>query len=99
MATTTSLARSRGQLAPALPASVLTLAGTLAAALLCWGIWAATAQTVTVVVYDRSDQVDGVRTQVSTHRRTVRLLLMDMGLELHPNDRVSPGLDERLRRV
>jgi uncharacterized protein YabE (DUF348 family) len=64
----------------------------ITAALLCWGVWAATAQTVTV-------EVDGVRIRANTHRRTVRLLLLDLGLTLHPNDRVSPSLDERLRRV
>jgi uncharacterized protein YabE (DUF348 family) len=76
----------------ALPSSAGLLATVLVAALFCWALWAATAQTVTV-------QVDGVRMQVNTHRRTVRMLLLDLGLMLHANDRVSPSLDERLRRV
>ncbi|MCC6169974.1 MAG: DUF348 domain-containing protein [Caldilineaceae bacterium] len=66
----------------------------LAALLLAaaWLLWVATARAVTV-------QVDGVALEVTTHRRTVRQLLLDVGLTLHANDRVSPGLDDPLRRV
>lgn len=75
-----------------MPSSVWTLL--LAALLLAaaWLLWGATARTVTV-------QVDGVALEVTTHRRTVRQLLLDLGLTLHANDRVSPGLDDPLRRV
>jgi uncharacterized protein YabE (DUF348 family) len=59
---------------------------------LAWVLWVGTARTVTV-------QVDGIAQKVSTHRRTVGQLLLDLGLTLHANDRVSPGLDDPLRRV
>jgi uncharacterized protein YabE (DUF348 family) len=59
---------------------VVAIAGLLA----MWAVWQATARSVVVTV-------DGVTVTVSTHRRAVRELLVDLGLELHPNDRVSPA--------
>jgi resuscitation-promoting factor RpfB len=72
------------------PAGLLAVALRLAAALLTllllWGGWVATAHSVEVTV-------DGMTEQVSTHRRTVGALLLDLGLELTPQDRVAPGVE------
>ena len=54
-----------------------------------WAVWQGTARTVDVTV-------DGVQVSVSTHRRHVRELLVDLGVDLHPADRVSPALDTPL---
>ena len=54
-----------------------------------WALWHTTARAVNV-------SVDGVIVAVNTHRRQVRELLVDLGVDLHPNDRVSPALDTRL---
>jgi uncharacterized protein YabE (DUF348 family) len=61
-----------------------------ALALLLWAGWALTARTVTV-------SVNGVGEEVITHRRTLAPLLVDLGLNLSPEDLVSPGLDTPLR--
>lgn len=75
-----------------LPSGVWTVLLALLVMALAWGLWIATARTVTV-------QVDGIALEVATHRRTVGQLLVDLGVTLHTNDRVSPGLDDPLRRV
>jgi uncharacterized protein YabE (DUF348 family) len=54
-----------------------------------WALWQGSAHRVRVTV-------DGVEVTVNTHRRAVRELVLDLGLELHPNDRVSPPLDTPL---
>ena len=54
-----------------------------------WMLWNGSARTVEVAV-------DGVAVTINTHRRNVRELLVDLGIDLHPNDRVSPGLDTPL---
>jgi uncharacterized protein YabE (DUF348 family) len=65
---------------------VVAIVGVLA----MWGLWQATSRTVDVTV-------DGVNVSVNTHRRQVRELLVDLGVELHANDRVSPALDTQLK--
>jgi len=49
-----------------------------------WLLWLATAQTVMV-------EVDGIGQVVRTHRVSVDPLLLDLGLVLHPADRVEQG--------
>lgn len=51
---------------------------------LLWGGWVVTTRPVEVTV-------DGFRETVYTHRRTVGALLLDLGLEVQPNDRIEPG--------
>ncbi|RME56960.1 MAG: DUF348 domain-containing protein, partial [Caldilineae bacterium] len=70
--------------------NLMTLAQAAAAVLALWSLWTLTATPVVVTV-------DGITETVHTHRRTLAPLLADLGLELHPADRVSPGLDTRLR--
>jgi uncharacterized protein YabE (DUF348 family) len=48
-----------------------------------WAGWRLSATQVRV-------EVDGVEVMVDTHRRTVGALLLDLGIQLHPHDRVSP---------
>ena len=55
-----------------------------------WTLWHESARTVDVAV-------DGVAVTVNTHRQSVHALLVDLGIDLHANDRVSPGLDTPLR--
>lgn len=57
-----------------------------------WALWQSTARTVPVTV-------DGVTVNISTHRREVRSLLIDLGIPLHPNDRVTPALETRLSQT
>jgi resuscitation-promoting factor RpfB len=57
-----------------------------------WIVWTATAHPVTVAV-------DGVAQRVQTHRATVGNLLVDLGLDLHAADRVTPAPSTRLRDV
>lgn len=57
-----------------------------ALALLLWAGWVWTARPVMVTV-------NGLGEEVITHRRTLAPLLMDLGLELTPADRVTPALD------
>ncbi len=93
MATTAPIHRPDiWQRARALPGSIRTLLVIALGAGAAWALWVATARTVTV-------QVDGIPVEVTTHRRTVRHLLLDLDIELHEHDRVSPGLDDPLRRV
>lgn len=58
--------------------------------LLLWGGWLGAARPVAVTV-------DGISETVYTHRRTVGALLLDLGLEAQPNDRVEPGLSMPVR--
>lgn len=55
-----------------------------------WTVWHISSRTINVTV-------DGVAVSVNTHRRQVRELLVDLGVDLRPNDRVSPPLDTMLR--
>ncbi len=64
------------------------VAGLLLLSLL-WGGWLVTSTSVTVTV-------DGVSESVRTHRRTVAPLLMDLGLVIHDQDRLSVALDHPL---
>lgn len=54
---------------------------------LLWVLWVVSAQPVLV-------EVDGVAQAVRTHRASVGALLLDLGLEVHPADRVTPALDQ-----
>lgn len=54
--------------------------------LLLGSLWSITANPVQVMV-------DGVSETISTHRRTVSALLIDLGVELRPLDRVTPDPD------
>jgi uncharacterized protein YabE (DUF348 family) len=64
---------------------VVALVGILA----MWALWQGSARSVRVTV-------DGVEVMVNTHRRAVRELVLDLGLHLHPHDRVSPALETAL---
>lgn len=57
-----------------------------------WALWHGTARSVDV-------SVDGVNVTVNTHRRQVRELLLDLGIDLHPNDRVSPAPETYLSQT
>ncbi|MBW7885458.1 MAG: DUF348 domain-containing protein [Caldilineaceae bacterium] len=63
----------------------------VAAAVVLGGVAWLTARPVYV-------QVDGMEETVYTHRATVRALLLDLGLEPHARDRISPGLDSAIVR-
>lgn len=91
MSTTwTPLDRTRPQsAAPELPVLAWDVTVGLLLLALLWGGWMATATRVTVTV-------DGVSESVRTHRRTAAPLLMDLGLAIHPQDRLSVGLEDAL---
>jgi uncharacterized protein YabE (DUF348 family) len=72
------------------PAVAVETAGVAAALLLLWALWGLTARTVTVTV-------DGVTEQVRTHRWVASDLMIDLGLELQPTDRVVFSTDGRVR--
>ena len=57
-----------------------------------WILWHFTAHAI--VVY-----VDGVDETVGTHRHTVADLILDLEIDLRPQDRVTPNLDSQLRAV
>jgi uncharacterized protein YabE (DUF348 family) len=67
---------------------IVALVGVLA----MWALWHATSRTVDV-------SVDGITVTVHTHRRAVRELLVDLGVDMHPNDRVSPAPDTLLSQA
>lgn len=71
--------------------AILRFASGLAMLLLLWSGWWLAARPVWVTV-------DGVAEQLSTHRRTVAALLLDLDLELHPQDRITPPLDAPVTR-
>jgi uncharacterized protein YabE (DUF348 family) len=64
----------------------------LAAGLMLWAGWTASATRIGV-------EVDGVEVTLSTHRRNVGALLLDMGIQPHPNDRISPPVDTPLDKT
>ncbi len=72
-----------------LPAWVADAAAGLLILALLWGGWRITSTPVTVTV-------DGASEVVRTHRRTVAPLLMDLGLVIHDQDRLSVALDHPL---
>lgn len=74
-----------------LPAGLAEGIAAVGVLLLIWSASAFTARPVRVTV-------DGIADSVTTHRRTVGALLADLGLELHPADRVSPAPETPLRR-
>jgi uncharacterized protein YabE (DUF348 family) len=57
-----------------------------------WAVWQVTSRSIVV-------SVDGVTVTVNTHRRSVRELLVDLGVDLHPNDRVTPAPETLLRQA
>ena len=73
-------------LSPDLVRWVVTVVGVL----LLWSLWQTTSRDVRV-------SVDGIAVTVSTHRQDVRALLVDLGVDLHPNDRISPPPETLLR--
>lgn len=74
-----------------LPALMATASGSVVILVLLWGLWSLTSTTVHVVV-------DGVPEMVKTHRRTVGDLLLDLGMTIHANDRVTPAVNTRLHQ-
>jgi uncharacterized protein YabE (DUF348 family) len=75
-----------------IPTNLQWIGGMALAFLLISGLWTFSAQRVTV-------EVDGEQVDVATHRRTVRQLLLDLGVTVHPNDRVTPQLDAPVAQV
>ncbi|MEZ4658214.1 MAG: ubiquitin-like domain-containing protein [Caldilineaceae bacterium] len=69
-----------------IPIELQKAAVALVVVMVMWGLWRFTIRTVYVTV-------DGVSEPVPTHRRTVGALMLDMGLTLRENDRVSVALD------
>lgn len=59
--------------------------------LLLWLVWLLTARPVAVTV-------DGMREEVTTHRTNVAALLLDLGVQAGPHDRVTPALDSPVTR-
>lgn len=74
----------------ALSATAIRLSASVLGILFLWGGWEVTAHPVAVTV-------DGVSETVYTHRRTVGALLLDLGLEVQPNDRIEPGVAAPIR--
>ncbi len=66
------------------PALLIRLGVGGALLLLLWAGWALSARTVIVTV-------DGSTETLRTHRQTVAALLLDLGLEAQPQDRIEPG--------
>ncbi|MCE7982599.1 MAG: DUF348 domain-containing protein [Caldilinea sp. CFX5] len=75
-----------------LPALMATAAGSVVILVLLWGLWSLTGTTVHVVV-------DGVPETIKTHRRTIGDLLLDLGMTIHANDRVTPTVATRLQQA
>ena len=88
-----TLSRTRlGRRKLLVPAGLIRLGLVVLAVTALWLLWSATAIRVPVTV-------DGVAGTIYTHRRDVGALLPDLGVDLHPADRVFPALDTRLREV
>lgn len=75
-----------------MPLWLMRLIVTFSVLLGLWLLWSVTAHRVTVTV-------DGNSVTVATHRGYVRDLLLDLGVSLHENDRIVPGVDTRMRSV
>jgi len=86
-----SIRTARFPLRLRLPAVAVEWGGLLTICWLMWMVWRATALPVTVTV-------DGVSERVTTHRRSVSALLLDLGVDVQSADRVWPALDANLRR-
>ncbi|MCB9147852.1 MAG: DUF348 domain-containing protein [Caldilineaceae bacterium] len=86
MASTTLGNLKKGPAWAAIPTELQQAAGLVILLIVMWGLWRATLRTVYVTV-------DGVSESVYTHRRTVGALLLDLGLTLRQNDRVSVAID------
>ncbi|HMN28373.1 MAG TPA: ubiquitin-like domain-containing protein [Caldilineaceae bacterium] len=56
-----------------------------------WAGWALSARSVSVTV-------DGIHETVRTHRHTVGALLLDVGILIQPNDRVTPAPSSTISR-
>jgi uncharacterized protein YabE (DUF348 family) len=59
--------------------------------LLLWLLWVLSARPVTITV-------DGMTEEITTHRATVADLLLDLGIEPGPNDRIEPALQSPVWR-
>src|SRR5262245_27942826 len=59
--------------------------------LLLWAGWVLSARPVSVTI-------DGIHETVRTHRHTVGDLLLDVGILIQPNDRVTPALSNTISR-
>lgn len=75
-----------------LPALMATASGSIVILALLGGLWSLTGISVQVVV-------DGVPETIQTHRHTVGDLLLDLGMTIHANDRVTPAVTTRLRQA
>ncbi|MCB0060614.1 MAG: DUF348 domain-containing protein [Caldilineaceae bacterium] len=94
MSTVTLPRRSRYRpvhVARRLPALLSSSIGSLAVGILLWGIWSATAVPIRITV-------DGIAEDITTHRKTVGAVLLDLGIPLQDQDRVTPAPATRLRR-
>ena len=75
-----------------LPTLMATASGSVVILVLLWGLWSITSTSVQVMV-------DGVPETIKTHRRTVGDLLMDLGMTIHAQDRVTPPVTTHLRHA
>lgn len=74
-----------------LPALLSSSLGSFVVGILLWGIWSATAVPIGVTV-------DGIDENITTHRKTVEAVLLDLGITLHENDRVTPAPATSIQR-
>ncbi len=79
-----------GSLLKRLPKLLAASSASLVMVVLLWGLWALTSTPVQITV-------DGVTQTVYTHRRAVDDLLLDLGMTIHPNDRVTPAVTTLIR--
>lgn len=90
---TVALRRDTGRtslLITRLPVIMATSSGSLVVLVMLWGLWLLTSTPVQI-------SVDGVTETVYTHRRSVADLLLDLGMTIHANDRVTPTLTTAIR--
>lgn len=91
---TVAIRRRAGRTLPIvsrLPVLMATFSGTLVIVVLLWGVWSLTSIPVQMVV-------DGVPETIYTHRHSVDALLLDLGMTIHANDRVTPTVTMGLQR-
>lgn len=69
-----------------------TASGSVVIIALLWGLWSLTSTSVHVVV-------DGIPETVKTHRHTVGDLLLDLGMTIHANDRVTPAIATPIKQA
>lgn len=91
---TVAIRRRTGRTLPIvsrLPVLMATASGSLVIIVLLWGLWSLTSTSVKMVV-------DGTPEMVYTHRRSVGALLLDLGMNIHASDRVTPTVTTALQR-